>query len=171
MPERASELGTVPGVILDQARRQYDQQDAILDAHKRQAVLIAGAYLSTGTITIAALAPAAAAGDPAVDPALTIRAAVIVLGWSLGLGLIAGWVQWIARRWQGVVGIRFLIEHYGSSLHGRDRILELDLAATLEEHYECNKVLLYRIKRWLLIQVGAAVVGVGVLIQALRGLA
>ena len=168
MPNGVPEPNTTPQVILDQARRQGDQQDAILDAHKRQAVLIAGAYLSTGTITIAAMTPAIAASTT-VDSALTIRAAVVVLAWSLATSLIAARVQWLAQRWQGAVPIQYLIENY-SSLRGRRRILELDLAATLETHYLRNKEQLHSIKRWLLVQALVAFIGVGVLIMTLLSL-
>ena len=169
MPNGVARANHAPQVILDVAWRQCDQQSANLESHKRQAVLIAGAYFGTGTLTMAALAPAVAVSDTTLDFALTIRAAVIVLAWSLGLSLIAALVQFLAQRWEGEFSINEMIRGH-VSLAGRNRILELDIAATLEKHYVNNKKRLYRIRWCLVIQALAAVVGVVVLIASLLSL-
>ena len=170
MPNGVSGSNTAPQVILDVAWRQCDQQSASLESHKRQAVLIAGAYLSTGTLTMAALAAAVAASDTTLDFALTIRTSVVVLAWSLVLSLIAALVQFLAQRWRGEFSIDQLTRGY-VSLAGRNRILELDVAATLEHHYIANKTRLYVIRWCLVIQALVAVVGVAVLIRFLLLLA
>ena len=133
-------------------------------------MLIAGAYLSTGTLTMADLAAAVAASDTILDFALTIRIAVVVLAWSLVLSLIAALVQFLAQRWKGEFSIEQLIGGY-VSLAGRNRILELDGAATLENHYIANKTRLYVIRWCLVIQALVAVGGVLVLIRFLLLLA
>ena len=61
-----------------------------------------------------------------------------MLAWSLVLSLIAALVQFLAQRWKGEFSIEQLIGGY-VSLAGRNRILELDVAATLENHYIANK--------------------------------
>lgn len=169
MPNGVASATHEPQVILDVAWRQADQQSANLESCKRQALLIPGAYFGTGTLSMAALAAAVAAGDTTLDFALTIRVAVIVLAWSLGLSLITVLVHFLAQRWEGVFSIEEMINGYGS-LAGRNRILELDIAATLEHHYKKNKMRLYRIRWWLVIQVFAAAVGVVVLIRSLFSL-
>ncbi|MYA85238.1 MAG: hypothetical protein F4Y12_06600 [Acidimicrobiaceae bacterium] len=168
MPNGVPGPSASPQVILDHARRQCDQQDAVLESHKRQAILIAGAYLSTGTIAIAALTPVIS-GDNSIDSTLTIRAAVVVLVWSLFTSLIAARVQVLAQNWQGVVSIEGMIDTYhGAS--GQHLIVELDLAATLESHRTDNETTLFYIKRWLLIQALIAFIGVAVLVVALQSL-
>ena len=170
MPNGVPEPSASPQVILDHARRQCDQQDAMLESHKRQAILIAGAYLSTGTIAVAALTPVTSAGNATVDSTLTVRAAVIVLVWSLVTSLIAARVQALAQEWQGVVSIETMIETYHGA-DGQRRVVELDLAATLESHREHNEAnTLFFVKRWLLIQAVTAFIGVAVLIFALQSL-
>ena len=130
MSNSLSDASTASQVILDLAWRQCDQQSSSLESHKRQAVLVAGAYLSTGTLTMAALAAAVAASSTTVDFVLTIRTAVVVLVWSLALSLIAALVQFLAQRWEGEFSIEQLISAYVRRT-GRNRILELDIAATL----------------------------------------
>lgn len=169
MPDGAARADHEPQVILDVAWRQAEQQSAILESHKRQALLIPGAYFGTGTLTMAALAAAVAAGNTTLDVAFTIRVAVVVLAWSLGLSLITVLVQLLAQRWEGEFSIEKTIRDY-VSLAGRNRILELDIAATLEKHYIDNKQRLYWIRWCLLVQVAAAVAGVVVLIASLYSL-
>ena len=169
MPNGVPEPSTSPQVILDHARRQCDQQDAILKSHIRQTNLIPGAYLSTGTIAIAALTPVISLGNATVDSTLTIRAAIIVLVWSLLTGLIAARVQVLAQDWQGVISIATMIDTY-YGVDDQDRIVELDLAATLESHHTDNEAILFLIKRWLLIQALTAFIGVAVLVFALQSL-
>lgn len=170
MPNRTSDASTTSQIILDLAWRQCDQQSSSLDSHKRQAVLIAGAYLSTGTLTMAALAAAVAASSRTLDFALTIRTAVVVLGWSFGLSIIAALVQLLAQRWEGEFSIEQLISDYAKRA-SRNRVLELDIAATLEKHYLENKRYLYRIRWCLAVQAVAAAVGVVILIQRMLSLA
>ena len=94
----------------------------------------------------------------------------VELAWSLGLSLIAALVQFLAQRWKGEFSIEQLIGGY-VSLAGRNRILELDVAATLENHYIANKTRLYVIRWCLVIQALVAVGGVLVLIRFLLLLA
>ena len=154
MPNGAPGWTEVPEVILSVARRQNDKQDARLESHKRQAVMVAGGYLSTGTITVAAM-----------TPELTTAAAAVVLIWSLATGLIAGYVQWLAD-WDETPDIEYLIEGYYGLGYGR-HVIELDLAATLDAQYHRNEETLQRIKKWLVIQAVVAFAGVCVLIGAL----
>ena len=155
MPNGAPEHDEMPEVILTVARRQNDKQDALLDSHKRQGVIIAGGYLTTGTLTIAAM-----------DLDHAAPAAAIVLIWSLATSLIAGYIQWLAHRWGASPTIAYLIENYYEAGHSRE-VLELDLAETHEIQYRRNDDTLHKIKKWLLIQAIVAFVGVCLLIGVL----
>ena len=155
MPDGVAGWTQVPEVILAEARLQRDKQDSRLESHKRQAVVVAGGFLTTGTITVAAM-----------DPELTAEAAAVVLIWSLVTSLIAGLVQWLAQEWDQSPDVEYLIHDYYGFGYGR-HVLELDLAETLEAQYHVNEDTLRRIKRWLLAQALVAFAGVCVLIWAL----
>ena len=114
MPNGDPEHDEMPEVILTVARRQNDKQDALLDSHKRQGVIIAGGYLTTGTLTIAAM-----------DPDHAAPAAAIVLVWSLATSLIAGHIQWLAHRWAASPTIAYLIENYYYEAGHSREVLEL----------------------------------------------
>ena len=155
MPNGAPQHDEMSGVILTVARRQNDKQDALLDSHKRQGVIIAGGYLTTGTLTIAAM-----------DPDHAAPAAAIVLIWSLATSLIAGYIQWLAHRWGASPTIAYLINNYYEAGHSRE-VLELDLAETHEDQYHRNDDTLHKIKKWLLTQAIVAFASVCVLIGVL----
>ena len=154
MPDDAPNWTEVPEVILSVARHQNDKQDARLESHKRQAIIVAGGYLTTGTITVAA-----------ITPELSAAAATVVLIWSLTTSLMAGYVQWLAD-WDEDPDVEHLIDDYYDRGYGR-HVIELDLAATLDAQYHRNEETLQQIKKWLVAQAVVAFAGVCVLIAVL----
>lgn len=153
MPDDAD--SSTAALILAEVRELRQKQDRRLTALHTLSNAVLGAFLTVGTIAVAA------AGSTAGSAA----AAVVLV--VLALVLSAAATQRASRSWLEGPDVDELVRVYHPNKRGLREKLQIDLIHTLEDHRQRNEEALRNVRSWLRVQVMVACIGAVLLLGTL----